>query len=352
MSEFDQSSTDRLEGFTTSTNKYEILGVPATATTDEIKLAYRRAALLYHPDRHTEANQQKATDTFRRVSAAYRTLSDAGRRSRYDRALSMGIEVDDDEVEETFSLREILLAVQTQEHIFSDQSLQKLNSNLANAVRSNLISDLSEQIVETIPIWSAPSGATHTGTFQTGALVVTTLRLLFPYWTRSETTSGNVKTISTNLYMPAVPLPAVQQLAVVSAHKQRGQIQIALLFEGQVVEAKIRKRNIGKILLMCRLWGIPFTTHELSNKTRYRRWAIWGVPTLIAPLVGVLFWLFGTGGLAAAVLTWCALAGFGYYKYRMRYGIPTPSEIIVSLSKLGNLTSNKLEISSAANLGV
>src|SRR5258708_24039933 len=105
MSVLDESASARLEGFTDSTNKYEILSVSPTATAEEIKLAYRRAALLYHPDRHPEADQSQATVVFRKVSGAYQTLSNPVKRSRYDAALARGIELEDDEVEETVSLR-------------------------------------------------------------------------------------------------------------------------------------------------------------------------------------------------------------------------------------------------------
>jgi DnaJ-class molecular chaperone len=57
-------------------NKYELLGVPQGASTESLKLAYRRLALLYHPDRHVEADRDSASEVFKRITAAYRTLSD------------------------------------------------------------------------------------------------------------------------------------------------------------------------------------------------------------------------------------------------------------------------------------
>ncbi|CAL1709231.1 unnamed protein product [Somion occarium] len=47
----------------TSGNYYTILGVAETATPDEVKVAYRRLALQYHPDRN-HGDEQKATDRF------------------------------------------------------------------------------------------------------------------------------------------------------------------------------------------------------------------------------------------------------------------------------------------------
>jgi len=64
---------------------YEALGVPRTATPEEIKKAYRRLALRWHPDRQEEAKREEATRTFQRISEAYEVLSDPEKRAKYDR---------------------------------------------------------------------------------------------------------------------------------------------------------------------------------------------------------------------------------------------------------------------------
>lgn len=62
---------------------YEILGVSATAGDDEIKKAYRRLALQWHPDKNPN-NVSEAAEMFRRISEAYDVLSDPVRRRHYD----------------------------------------------------------------------------------------------------------------------------------------------------------------------------------------------------------------------------------------------------------------------------
>ena len=61
---------------------YEVLGVAKTATADEIKKAYRKIAMQFHPDRNPD--NKEAEDKFKEASEAYEVLSDATKRQRYD----------------------------------------------------------------------------------------------------------------------------------------------------------------------------------------------------------------------------------------------------------------------------
>lgn len=66
------------------TNFYKILNVPKSATLSEIKKAYRKLALKWHPDKNPE-NPQEASRRFREISEAYEVLSDSKKRKMYDR---------------------------------------------------------------------------------------------------------------------------------------------------------------------------------------------------------------------------------------------------------------------------
>src|SRR5262250_873453 len=62
---------------------YEVLGVERTATVEEIKASYRKAALKWHPDRNPD-NKQEAEGKFRECTEAYSVLSDQEKRQIYD----------------------------------------------------------------------------------------------------------------------------------------------------------------------------------------------------------------------------------------------------------------------------
>jgi molecular chaperone DnaJ len=62
---------------------YDVLGVPKSASPEEIKGAFRKLAAQHHPDRNP--NDPSATERFKEVTSAYQVLGDQGRRGMYDR---------------------------------------------------------------------------------------------------------------------------------------------------------------------------------------------------------------------------------------------------------------------------
>ena len=69
---------------------YEVLNLGRDASDSDIKAAYRKMALKYHPDRNPE--DVEAEETFKEASEAYEVLSDQEKRSAYDRFGHEGME--------------------------------------------------------------------------------------------------------------------------------------------------------------------------------------------------------------------------------------------------------------------
>jgi len=74
----------------TGKNYYEMLELTSSATESDIKKAYRKLALKWHPDKNPE-NQKEAEKRFKEISEAYEVLSDKKKREIYDRYGSEGL---------------------------------------------------------------------------------------------------------------------------------------------------------------------------------------------------------------------------------------------------------------------
>ena len=69
---------------------YEVLGVPKDASADDIKKAYRKGAMKYHPDRNP--GDKEAEQKFKEIGEAYEVLSDPDKKARYDQYGFAGVD--------------------------------------------------------------------------------------------------------------------------------------------------------------------------------------------------------------------------------------------------------------------
>src|SRR4051812_32153904 len=74
----------------TKRDYYEILGVPKNASEEEVKKAYRKLAMKYHPDRNE--GDKNAEGKFKEAKEAYEMLSDAQKRAAYDQFGHAGVD--------------------------------------------------------------------------------------------------------------------------------------------------------------------------------------------------------------------------------------------------------------------
>lgn len=76
---------------------YQVLGLSSSATPIEIKKAYKKLSLKFHPDKLQQASTEvDDKDVFPKIQFAYSILSDPGKRSRYDTTGSLGDGIDED----------------------------------------------------------------------------------------------------------------------------------------------------------------------------------------------------------------------------------------------------------------
>jgi len=144
---------------------YNILGIPRTATPEEIKKAYRTLAMKHHPDRGGDQEQ------FKRVTQAYDTLSNSDKRSAYD-APNHGFSFNSQQAQNPFGQNPF-------EHIFGQGFAQRqtprnrditlvANIELKDVlIGKNLIMQyqLSTGRLETVTV-DVPAGAKHGDTIQ------------------------------------------------------------------------------------------------------------------------------------------------------------------------------------------
>ncbi len=92
-----------------SEDYYKELGVEKNASADDIKKAYRKLALKYHPDRNP-ADRKKAEERFKKISEAYAVLSDPEKRQQYDNfgSESFSRQYSQEDIFRGFDLNEIL----------------------------------------------------------------------------------------------------------------------------------------------------------------------------------------------------------------------------------------------------
>ena len=72
---------------------YETLGISRDVSSEDIKKAYRRLAVKYHPDKNRD-NSKEAEEKFKEVSEAYKILSDGEKRKIYDEYGHAGLQAD------------------------------------------------------------------------------------------------------------------------------------------------------------------------------------------------------------------------------------------------------------------
>jgi molecular chaperone DnaJ len=72
---------------------YDTLGVERDASDQDVRKAFRRLALKYHPDRFLGAERQEAEERFQGITEAFNVLSHPDSRAKYDKEIAQGTDV-------------------------------------------------------------------------------------------------------------------------------------------------------------------------------------------------------------------------------------------------------------------
>jgi curved DNA-binding protein CbpA len=289
---------------------YEIFGVPDRATFDEIKRAYRRLALLYHPDRHALEDKVRAEEIFKRVQAIYSVLSDPVQREEYDRkpAQAMRTAPAVPSNETIRPLHDILRDISRYRGIFSDAGLSDLPEVFQRFVRSSLNRDLDERIIDIARpersrgLWEK---AEDEGT-ETARMVVTNLRLFLGEWTtkgryrQHEIWFSEIARVL--IHADSFDHRSTVRLHIATPATPRQQSEL------REVELEL-PRCTDRLLLLASIWQIPIEAEERPFDVMD-----WAFETLVMGGLGVLFllfcaWQFGEGWVGAAAMLLVLLAG-------------------------------------------
>lgn len=92
-----ESQEEAISAPPTEINPYEVFSLEKTATADQIKFAYRKAALRHHPDKVKDEDKEDAHKKFQEIAFAYAVLSDEQRRKRYDATGNISESLGDDD---------------------------------------------------------------------------------------------------------------------------------------------------------------------------------------------------------------------------------------------------------------
>ncbi|XP_065177744.1 dnaJ homolog subfamily C member 11-like [Sycon ciliatum] len=125
------------ESSTVEGSLYAVLNVPQNASEEEIRSAYRRLSVVFHPDKHassSEDDRQTADNEFQRIKYAYEVLSDRSRRDIYDLYGLKGLQADWDVVPRVATGLEMLEVYDRIRRLRQEEYVQKLSKPCGKAV--------------------------------------------------------------------------------------------------------------------------------------------------------------------------------------------------------------------------
>ncbi|KAJ3351273.1 3-dehydroquinate dehydratase (3-dehydroquinase), partial [Entophlyctis luteolus] len=134
----------KTQGVVKDTAFYELLGVPSTASREDIKKAYRIKALRLHPDKNP--NDPKASENFQKLGAAYQVLIDDQLREAYDKGGEAAI--GKQEFMDSAQLFELVFGSQHFENFIGELKLLSMTKNMNEMTDDNISPEQQQEIFE------------------------------------------------------------------------------------------------------------------------------------------------------------------------------------------------------------
>ena len=113
-------------------NYYEVLGVKRNSDIKEIKKAYRKLALKWHPDKNQD-NKEEATRKFKEITESYDTLGDENKRRNYDMfgtSDNVGLTINPDEIFKSFFGGNFFQVFQG-DNLFNNMNMNMVNESVS-----------------------------------------------------------------------------------------------------------------------------------------------------------------------------------------------------------------------------
>jgi hypothetical protein len=284
-----------------SRNAYDILGIGRDADAQAVRRAFRKLALMHHPDAVAPEQKAEASQTFARINQAYEILRDPQRRRHYDALLARGITPDlqgEIGTVETPTLAEILgeirsLGIEDD----GDDLMEDVDTLLAIRILVAQVNsgELKEKVIEVLPLagvvpkdWFGGKWVPDEpgGSLRQGWLVLTDLRA----WvlTLREESQGNTRTeIRTSV---AVPYLGMKKLQVCEVGRAFASCRLDLeTDDGKAYQMTFHRPRLTRLFLVANAYRLPLEVPSAASRLReYARAVLLSGLALLAVLLSLL----------------------------------------------------------------
>jgi hypothetical protein len=278
-----------------SSNAYEILGLGREATLAEVRHAYRKLAMRYHPDMVDGDRKAEAAALFTRITRACEILEDEETRRRYDHLLDCGVVPElQYEVRDAPPPRNLYEIVGGIHALDIDADQDRLLANVDSALRARVLlpslyraDAFQERILDVVrfrKIVQSQGIKIPPGKLQQGWLVLTDLRVIALMKFEHIYQTGNVKHTDVYLANPTFLFISMKDFAI----HERGRVSTSRSArvvddEGHMIQVDFPAARSPRLLLVASAYRLPLKVRARADRKReFTRSFLWATGLLIA----------------------------------------------------------------------